>query len=53
MLMLLRIGEGNQSFLNLERVVDGGTYNSFTIVTICSFINLGGPLVVDVVQKVV
>jgi hypothetical protein len=39
--------------LNLERVVDGGTYNSITIVTICSFINLGGLLVVDVVHKVV
>jgi hypothetical protein len=38
--------------LNLERVVDKSTFNSITIVTICSFINLGDLLVVDVVNKV-
>jgi hypothetical protein len=39
--------------LNLERVVDRSTSSSITTITIHSFINLGGLLVVDVVNKVV
>ncbi len=39
--------------LNFEKVVDGGTSNNIIVVIICSFIDLGGLLVVDVVNKVV
>jgi len=39
--------------LNLEKVVDGRIYNNITTVIICSFIDLGGLLVVDIVNKVV
>ncbi len=39
--------------LNLERVVEGSTSNSFITMIICSLIDLGGLLVVDVVYKVV
>jgi hypothetical protein len=39
--------------LNLERVLDKGTYNNLTATTVHFFTNLGGLLVVDVVNKVV
>jgi hypothetical protein len=39
--------------LNLEKVVDGGIFNNIIIVIIRSFIDLGGLLMVDSVNKVV
>ncbi len=39
--------------LNLERVVDEGTSNNLIATIVHSFTNLGGLLVVDVVNKVV
>ncbi len=39
--------------MNLEKVVDRGTYNNLTTVIIHSLIDLGGLLVVDVANKVV
>jgi hypothetical protein len=39
--------------LNLEIVVDEGTFNNLIDVFIRSFIDLGGLLMVDVVNKVV
>jgi hypothetical protein len=39
--------------LNLEKVVDGSKSNNIIVHIIPSFIDLGGLLVVDVVNKVV
>ncbi len=39
--------------LNLEKVVDRGTYNNLTIAIVCFLIDLGGLSVVDVANKVV
>jgi len=51
--MLLRIGQGNLVLLNLEKVMDGGISNNIIVVIIFSFVDLGGLLVVDVVNKVI
>ncbi len=39
--------------MNLEKVVDRGTYNNLTIAIVCFLIDLGGLSVVDVANKVV
>jgi hypothetical protein len=38
--------------LNLEKVVDEGTSNNLIVDVVCSLIDLGGLLVVDVANKV-
>jgi hypothetical protein len=38
--------------LNLERIVDKGTYDNLIIVIICSFVVFGGMLETDLINKV-